>query len=103
MTENDTHLTDASLDGKSFVFRKSGEWKVPTAGDFQFNMVAVDIAEDRVTAEDFERLTSSLLRIKNPMERLSQLGDLIQHQRISCHQAPHILSNHVRTLTLSLV
>jgi len=91
MTENDTHLTDASIDGKPFVFRKSGEWKVPTAGDFRFHMVAVDIAEDRVSAEDFERLSGSLLRIKNPMERLSQLGDLMQYQRLSCHQAQKLM------------
>jgi len=91
MTETDVHMTDCALDGKAFVFRKCGAWKVPPGGIFTFNMLAVDIAEDRVSAEQFERLSSALLKIRHPVERLQQLSDLMQNQRISCHQAMKLM------------
>lgn len=91
MTENDVQMTDCSYNDKPFVFRKTGEWKVPRIGMLNFTIVATDIAEDRMKEHDFDLLSQTLLRTRNPIERMSHLSDILQHTRFSCRQAQKLM------------
>jgi len=91
LSEPDVEMVDCQHDGKPFVFRKTGQWKVPQSGMLCFTIVATENAEERFKESDLERLNATLLRVANPMERISHLADVIQSSRFSCKQAQKLL------------
>lgn len=80
-------IVDGSVDGKPFVFRKDGGWNVPEKGILKMSAQCIDSGEEIRSDEDTRNIVTQLVKVKNPIERMSMFREIVGKSHFTVHQA----------------